>query len=61
MVLRFWSMRTLGAHFTRTLCLREGQQIVTSGPYALVRHPGYTSTGAMFVPLATLSTGADIR
>ena len=33
---RIWCLRTLGKYFTRTLCTREGQTVVRSGPYAYV-------------------------
>jgi protein-S-isoprenylcysteine O-methyltransferase Ste14 len=39
--LRFWSMRTLGASYSRTLRTTDAQQVVARGPYRLVRHPGY--------------------
>ena len=34
--------RTLGSLFTFELTLREGHRLVTSGPYAFVRHPSYS-------------------
>jgi protein-S-isoprenylcysteine O-methyltransferase len=39
--LRTWSNRVLGAFYTRTLKIAEGQTVVRAGPYAVVRHPGY--------------------
>lgn len=39
--LRAWAMHALGECFTRTLTVHEGQELVTSGPYAWIRHPGY--------------------
>ena len=41
LVLRAWSMRTLGASYSRTLRTAEAQPVVEVGPYRLVRHPGY--------------------
>jgi protein-S-isoprenylcysteine O-methyltransferase Ste14 len=38
---RLWSMRTLGASYSRTLRTIDAQQVVARGPYRLVRHPGY--------------------
>jgi protein-S-isoprenylcysteine O-methyltransferase Ste14 len=46
------AVRALGAHWSVGAQLIEGHQLITSGPYALVRHPIYT---AMFGLL--LSTG----
>ena len=38
---RIWSMRTLGASYSRTLRTTEDQAVVDRGPYRLIRHPGY--------------------
>ncbi|KAH7927846.1 ICMT-domain-containing protein [Leucogyrophana mollusca] len=40
--IRLWCYRTLGRLFTFELALRPDHELVTSGPYAIVRHPGYT-------------------
>ena len=42
--LRVWSMRTLGDSYTRTLRTRAQQPLVQTGPYRLVRHPGYAGS-----------------
>lgn len=34
-------MRTLGRAYSRTLRAESEQLVVETGPYALVRHPGY--------------------
>ncbi|KAI0357023.1 ICMT-domain-containing protein [Trametes cingulata] len=39
---RKWCFRTLGRHFTFQLALRKEHKLVTSGPYAIIRHPAYT-------------------
>ncbi len=41
---RIWSMRTLGAAYSRTLRAGDAQRVVEAGPYRLVRHPGYLGT-----------------
>ena len=56
-VLRFWAMATLKDSFTRTLTVRPGQAVNQSGPYALVRHPGYLANGLVFVGTALLVSG----
>jgi len=38
---RLWCFRTLGRHFTYELSLRKDHKLVTTGPYAIVRHPSY--------------------
>ena len=40
--IRFQSFRTLGPYFTFAQCIRKEHRLVTHGPYAVVRHPGYT-------------------
>jgi len=42
--LRFWSMSVLGRFYSRTLRTMTEQRIITTGPYQLVRHPGYLSS-----------------
>jgi len=47
--LRLWSMRVLGAYYSRTLRVDEAQVIVTQGPYHVIRHPGYLGTILLWV------------
>ncbi|WP_433430971.1 methyltransferase family protein [Nonomuraea sp. CA-141351] len=42
--LRAWGMTTLGTYYTRTLHVTGDQQVVTAGPYRLIRHPGYAGS-----------------
>ncbi|ANW20001.1 isoprenylcysteine carboxylmethyltransferase family protein [Streptomyces clavuligerus] len=44
LLLRAWGMRTLGAYYTRTLRTAPGQRVVRTGPYRLIRHPGYAGS-----------------
>jgi protein-S-isoprenylcysteine O-methyltransferase len=41
LVVRAWGMAVLGRFYTRTLRVTGDQHVVTSGPYRLIRHPGY--------------------
>jgi protein-S-isoprenylcysteine O-methyltransferase Ste14 len=41
---RFLSMSELGKFYSRTLRTTEDQKLITSGPYRLIRHPGYLSS-----------------
>ncbi len=41
LALRLWSQTVLGRYYTSTLRHAEDQPILASGPYRLVRHPGY--------------------
>lgn len=45
LTLRLTAIRTLGRFFTSTVMVQDGQRVVRSGPYRLLRHPSYT--GAM--------------
>nr|VWO96389.1 NADPH oxidase 1 [Ganoderma boninense] len=40
--IRVWCHQTLGRFFTWEVAVRDGHELVTCGPYALVRHPSYT-------------------
>ena len=42
-LLRLWTYRALGALFTFEVSLKDKHTLVTSGPYAFVRHPSYTA------------------
>ena len=42
LVLREWSIKTLGAYFTAAVKVSADQPVVTAGPYRLLRHPSYT-------------------
>jgi protein-S-isoprenylcysteine O-methyltransferase Ste14 len=41
---RAWSMRALGASYSRTLRSDDGHAVVDGGPYRWVRHPGYSGS-----------------
>ena len=38
-----WIHRTLGNNLTATLRIKDNHTLVTAGPYALIRHPMYSS------------------
>ncbi|MDG5472918.1 isoprenylcysteine carboxylmethyltransferase family protein [Jeotgalibacillus sp. ET6] len=46
-ILRFWGITHLKAQFTRHVTVRDGDEIVSSGPYRRLRHPLYT--GLLFI------------
>jgi protein-S-isoprenylcysteine O-methyltransferase Ste14 len=37
-----WARRHLGTNWSRSVTLKQDHELITSGPYALVRHPIYT-------------------
>ena len=49
--LRIWAMLALGANYSRTLRVVQGQRVVQDGPYWLVRHPVYLSSLLVWVGL----------
>jgi protein-S-isoprenylcysteine O-methyltransferase Ste14 len=58
LALRVWSMRTLGSFYTRTLRTTQGQHLVNTGPYRMIRHPGYTGALMLWIGLALSSRSA---
>ncbi|VDB94043.1 unnamed protein product [Peniophora sp. CBMAI 1063] len=42
-LVRIWSYHVMGAHFTFQLSLLKDHKLITTGPYAYVRHPSYTA------------------
>ena len=42
-LIRWLSYRALGRFFTFELTIKENHKLITSGPYAYVRHPGYSA------------------
>jgi protein-S-isoprenylcysteine O-methyltransferase Ste14 len=50
-----WARRTIGKDWSAEVQIKEGHQLIRSGPYARVRHPIYTG-----ILLATLGTALVI-
>ncbi|HEY3421472.1 MAG TPA: isoprenylcysteine carboxylmethyltransferase family protein [Methanomassiliicoccales archaeon] len=44
---RQWAIAVLGRYFSGVIGVQEGQRVVESGPYSLIRHPSYT--GALLI------------
>jgi len=42
LVLRGWSIMTLGKYFTAAVAVSADQPVVSAGPYRVLRHPSYT-------------------
>ena len=53
--LRIWAAVTLGAFYTTTLMIADGQKVITSGPYAWVRNPGYLGEILLWSAFGVLS------
>jgi len=43
LLLRIWSIHTLGKFFTFEIGIRQGHRVVDAGPYAWIRHPSYSA------------------
>ena len=37
-----WARNHLGNNWSQAVTIKEGHELITSGPYAIVRHPIYT-------------------
>jgi len=54
--IRVWAAITLGTYYTTTLMMSEGQELVTAGPYAFARHPGYLGEIMIWTGFAVASS-----
>ena len=42
LILRGWSIKTLGDYFTGRVMVSSDQPVIAAGPYRVLRHPSYT-------------------
>lgn len=54
-LLHIWARVHLGRNWTSEVAIQQGHQLVTSGPYRLVRHPVYTALIALALGTAIVS------
>jgi protein-S-isoprenylcysteine O-methyltransferase Ste14 len=54
--LRVWAAVSLGNYYTTTLMITEDHRVVSSGPYARIRHPGYLAEMLMWSGFGVLSS-----
>ena len=52
--LKYWAMASLGPRWTFRVLVIENARLVTSGPYAFVRHPNYVAVVGEMVAMALL-------
>ncbi|KAF8481472.1 hypothetical protein JB92DRAFT_2822145 [Gautieria morchelliformis] len=62
-LIRLWCHKTLGTLFTHELTIRPDHKLITSGPYAMVRHPSYTGSTLLVagMTLVALSPHGYVR
>ncbi len=53
-VFAIWARLTIGRNWSNIMTIKEGHELVQSGPYALVRHPIYS--GMLLAMLGTVMT-----
>ncbi|KAH9910251.1 uncharacterized protein BXZ73DRAFT_58894 [Epithele typhae] len=51
--IRIWGQRALGKHFTWKVGVQDDHELITGGPYSVVRHPGYA--GGLLMLAGTLA------
>ncbi len=54
-LLAIWARRHLGSNWSGEITAKVNHQLITSGPYRLVRHPIYTAMLGMFLGTAFVS------
>lgn len=47
-----WAREHLGRNWSRSVTIKQDHELITTGPYAIVRHPIYTGSLAGFLGLA---------
>lgn len=57
-LLRNYSIKLLGKHFTATIQLQKNHTLITSGPYSIIRHPSYLGAFLAFLGIAIFLNSA---
>ena len=65
LILRHWSIVSLGKFFRTTIELQKGQKVIDNGPYRHIRHPSYAGIILFFIGYGIvskdwLSLGVDV-
>lgn len=56
-LLRYSAMKILGKYFSRKLGVQAHQEVVRTGPYAIVRNPGYAANMVLFLTFSLVISG----
>jgi protein-S-isoprenylcysteine O-methyltransferase Ste14 len=59
-VLLMWTMKALGRYWSPLPRLREGHELITSGPYRFVRHPMYSAMIVLFLSFALVTANVPV-
>lgn len=51
----YWVFRTLGRNVSETVLTKEGHELVTAGPYRVIRHPLYATGGGLFLAVGLMA------
>ena len=55
-----WARQRLGRNWSQTVSVKEGHELVTSGPYRCIRHPMYTGGFIACLGSAIVAGGAFV-
>ncbi len=55
LILRHWSIISLGRFFRTTIELEKGQKVIDKGPYRFIRHPSYAGIILFFLGYGIIS------
>ena len=55
LILRHWSIISLGKFFRTTIELEKGQKVIDNGPYRYIRHPSYAGIIVFFIGYGIVS------
>lgn len=55
MIIREWSVLTLGKFFVVEVAVQAGQKVIESGPYLFVRHPSYSGALITMIGVGLMS------
>jgi protein-S-isoprenylcysteine O-methyltransferase Ste14 len=55
LLITLWARATLGSNWSGTVTFKENHELITSGPYAFVRHPIYTGLLTMLLGTVIIS------
>ena len=47
-----WAREHLASNWSRSVTIKQGHELITTGPYAVVRHPIYTGSLTGFLGMA---------